>query len=99
MPAKPIKIGNRDFARQGDAISFFKDMLGRYAIGAKVATDDAVDLTNLLLRHVHYGEKVGSGIAYFKVDADLYGWKCFWIVRHDGSEVDFTYRRCITGIW
>lgn len=99
MPAKPLTIGSRHFTRQGDALNFFKDMLGRYAIGSVVLPHDAQDLSNLLLRHVHHQEKVGNGIDYFKVSEDMYGGRCFWIVRKDGSEVDFTYRRCVTGIW
>lgn len=99
MPAKPLTVGTREFARQSDAIEFFKDMLGRYKKGDVVSDTDETDLRRLLDRHISRDEKIGSGVDYFRVESDLYGGKCFWIVRTDGSQIDFTYRRCITGIW
>lgn len=99
MPAKTTLINGVEFRRQLDAIDFFKVMLGRYGIGEVVNASDEPYLRDLLTRHVGYEEKIGCGIDYFKVDRDGYGWRCFWIVRLDGSEVHFSYRRCLTGRW
>lgn len=92
MPAKPVTIGLRKFPRQQDALKFFSDMLTRYNAGDRVAEDDAIDLNALLKRHIDVDKKVGVGVDYFKVDKDGYGYKCFWIVRVDSSQVDFTYK-------
>ena len=99
MPAKAVTIGDRDFPRQMDALAFFKDMLARYKKGDVVSEDDQRDLSALLERHADRDLKFGTGVDFFRVDADSYGGKCFWVVRRDGTEDDFSYRRCVTGIW
>ncbi|PBJ83985.1 hypothetical protein CMZ84_05845 [Lysobacteraceae bacterium NML93-0399] len=99
MPAKPLTIGNRDFPRQMDALNFFKEMLGRYRIGERVSPADSADLEALLNRHQDVESKLGCGISHFKVDKDGYAGRCFWVVRTDGTQDDFTYKRCVTGIW
>lgn len=99
MPAKPLRIGVRDFPRQMDALNFYKEMLGKYPVGQRVSEEDAVDLHALLARHKDVGHKIGCGVSHFQVEKDGYGGRCFWIVRVDGSQEDFTYKRCVTGIW
>ncbi|HHA2535467.1 TPA: DCL family protein [Stenotrophomonas maltophilia] len=99
MPAKPVKIGERDFARQKDALDFFRQMLNSYRRGERVSDSDAIELNSLLSRHINLEEKVGVGVDYFVVDSDDYGGQCFWIVRVDSTRVNFTYKRCVTGIW
>ncbi|MBK0024996.1 DCL family protein [Stenotrophomonas sp. S48] len=99
MPAKPVKIGERMFARQTDALEFFRVMLNSYRRGERVSDSDAVELNALLLRHINVEEKTGVGIDHFLVDSDDYGGQCFWVVRADSTRVQFTYRRCVTGIW
>ncbi|WP_414649746.1 DCL family protein [Dyella sp.] len=74
-------------------------MLSRYNIGEIVSPVDAVDLGHLLSRHNDLNQKIGCGVSHYKVDMDGYGGKCFWLVRSDGTEEDFTYVRCVTGIW
>lgn len=97
--AKPVTIGGRQFARQKDALEFFKAMLGRYNPGQRVNAEDAIDLANLLKRHRNYEDKVGLGVDYFVVMDDGHGWKCFGIVRVDGTLIDFTYVYCVTQRW
>lgn len=99
MAAKPVVIGDQYFSRQIDALNFFKEILSKYSLGERVSVADTKSLIPLLDRHRHREEKVGSGVDYFIVDADGYGKQCFWVVRTDGTRVQFTYRRCITGIW
>lgn len=99
MAAKPINIGNHHFSRQLDALNFYKEMLGRYSPGERVSDMDAIDLHALLLRHQDVENKTGCGISHFMVQKDGYGGRCFWVVRIDDSQEDFSYKRCITGIW
>ena len=95
--ARQIKIDTRTFSKCGDATAFFKAMLNRYKIGDRVTDLDAEDLSAPLKRHEELDEKTGVGISYFKVDAapEPYSGRCFWIVRHNGSEVDFSYPHCL----
>lgn len=72
-------------------------MLNRYSVGDRVNAADGLDLAALLKRHDEVDEKVGVGIAHFKVDSapEPYSGKCFWIVRADGSEIDFSFPHCL----
>ncbi|MCT8276058.1 DCL family protein [Xanthomonas translucens] len=96
---KSVQIGSRKFEKQKEALAFFKNMLGIYHLGERVSVEDSADLIALLDRHKHREEKVGAGVDHFVVDADEYGKSCFWIVRVDSTRVNFTYIRCVTGIW
>lgn len=52
-------------------------------------------LLALLRRHPAAAEKIGSGVQSFKVSVNYLGTKGFMIIRADGSQVDFSYRKCI----
>ena len=94
---RAIQLETRLFARAGDGTRFFSAMLNRYSVGEVVGSVDAVDLTALLKRHDELEEKIGVGVARFEVaDApDGHGGKCFWIVRNDGSRIDFSFKHCL----
>ena len=98
--ARKISLTTRSFNKAGDATAFFKDMLNRYQIGDRVSAADAVDLSALLERHDERVEKVGRGIAGFEVnippdDVPQFSKRCFWIVRHDGTKIDFSIGHCL----
>lgn len=96
MPAKPFTIDTRNFANKGDAVRFFRAMLGRYHRGQRVSEVDSLDLRALLKHHTEYAEKLGCGVDYFKVDENSHNTKSFWLIRDDGSIDDFSYLHCIT---
>ncbi len=98
--ARKIPLKTREFAKAGDATAFFKAMLNRYEIGDLVSPQDALDLSALLERHDERDEKIGAGIAGFEVntppaDAPPFSTRCFWIIRRDGSKIDFSYPHCL----
>lgn len=95
--ARAIRIETRTFEKAGDGTAFFSGMLNRYKIGDRVSDADGLDLSSLLKRHDEYSEKVGVGIDHYKVDGapDGYSGKCFWIVRTDGSSIDFSFGHCL----
>lgn len=95
--ARSIQVGTRHFEKAGDATAFFRGMLNRYRIGDRVSDVDGIDLVALLERHDEKDEKIGCGIEYFAVEAvpEPYSGKCFWIVRTDGSRIDFSYPHCL----
>lgn len=95
-----ISLKTRTFDKAGDATAFFKEMLNRYPIGARVSDQDAAELEALLDRHDERDEKVGNGIAGFEVnvppaDAPPFSTRCFWIVRDGGEKIDFSYVHCL----
>ena len=95
--ARQIKIETRLFEKAGQATAFFSAMLHRYGLGDRVSEVDATDIRALLKRHDEIEEKVGNGIAHFSVDSapDWENQRCFWIVRIDGSRVDFSFQHCL----
>lgn len=57
--------------------------------------DDHELLLSLLARHADYAEKAGVGISHFEIrDNKVNGGTTtgFWVVRTDGTAVDFSYR-------
>ncbi len=98
MPkGRSVVVGNRLFEKVGDASAFFSQMLGRYEAGAVVSAEDGVDLANLLMRHSEADDKIASGMSYFVVDRapEPFPGKCFWLIRKDGSKIDFAIKHCL----
>jgi hypothetical protein len=98
--SRRIILATRSFEKAGDAKTFFTDMLNRYDIGAGVNSADAADLAALLERHDDRDEKIGQGIAGFEVnlpptDVPQFSKRCFWVVRDDGSKIDFSIGHCL----
>lgn len=98
--ARQIVLSTRTFEKAGDAKQFFSNMLKSYTVGQRVSGVDAIDLTALLERHEEKSEKIGAGIEYFEVNLPPseyppFTQKCFWIVRVDGSKIDFSIGHCL----
>lgn len=94
---REIRIETRTFQKAGDGTTFFSKILNSYSIGDRVSDLDGRDLSALLKRHDEYSEKVGVGIDHYKVDAapEPHSGQCFWIVRTDRSEIDFSFGYCL----
>lgn len=95
-----ITLATRTFAKAGEAKAFFTTMLNRYAVGDRVSPDDAADLSALLSRHEDFGEKAGTGVTGFEVnvppaDAPPFSKRCFWVLRRDGTRIDFSIGHCL----
>lgn len=58
---------------------------------------DQAFLLALVSGHPHFADKKGCGIARIEVARDTCcGANCLWIVRTDGTRVDFSYKTCLT---
>lgn len=97
MPAQPFNLGELQFAKKGDAVTFLNDMLHKYDVGDKVSADDSKVLMAALRRHPDGDEKIGCGVASFSVRTADYGTSCFWVNRTDGTTVKFAHRACVYG--
>lgn len=93
--SQPITIGKVTFAKKGDALLYFKEMLNRYNINDKVSPSDSEFLLAALKNHPEYIDKVGVGIDHFLVRFADYGTRCFWIIRTDNTEEKFSYKSCV----
>lgn len=95
--AKPVTLGHLHFAKQGDALEYFKEILNRYSPGEAIDAADYADVEALLSGHPRAEEKIGAGIASLLVDHDQEGGQCFHVLRSDGTKENFSYKKCITG--
>jgi hypothetical protein len=103
--AKAVRLSNgRSWPKKGDAVDHFKAMLARYRDGSRVSdSDDHSDLAALLDVYdsvLDDGEptKAGIGASHFerRKDQDHPGHtSCFFVVRTDGTSVDFSFRRAL----
>lgn len=103
--AKTISLPNgRTWPKKGDAVEHFKAMLARYKDGSRVSdAADHSDLAALLdvydsVLNAGQPTKAGPGVLHFerRKDQDHPGnTSCFFVVRIDGSSIDFSTRRAL----
>lgn len=103
--AKAISLSNgRTWAKKGDAVDHFRAMLARYRDGECVS--DAADHSDLAALLNVYDSilaagkptKAGVGVSHFerRRDQDHPGHtSCFFVVRKDGTSIDFSTRRAL----
>lgn len=101
----PVSLPNgKSWPTKDKAYAYFQEILGRYVVGERVSeVEDYLDLVALLTVYdaaVTDGEatKAGVGIDYFEKDLNdqhLVKTKCFYVVRVDGSRIDFSLRHAI----
>lgn len=102
---KTISLSNgRTWPKKGDAVDHFKAMLARYRDGSRVSdTEDHSDLAALLdvydsVLGAGQPTKAGVGVSHFerRKDQDHPGHtSCFFVVRIDGTSIDFSTRRAL----
>lgn len=94
-----FEIGNRTFHTKRAALKELRRILNGVPIGEAVAGDDGVLVADLVYdgRHPETIEKIGVGIDHIEVRSASYNTRCFWIVRRDGSEVDFSVMTAMNG--
>lgn len=101
----PVSLYNgKSWPTKDKAYAHFKEMLGRYVVGERVTeVHDHSDLEALLTVYdeaVAEGEaaKAGIGIDYFEKDVNdqhPVKTKCFYVVRTDGSRIDFSLKHAL----
>jgi hypothetical protein len=92
-----LTIGSRTFATKKVALEHFRQILYAYDVGQRIDGDGAADLLELVKLHPHREIKVGCGIRHFTVRNAAFGTRCFWIIRTDGTETDFSFKAAIDG--
>lgn len=94
--SKPVDLPNKSFAKQGDALSFFQEMLHRYSDGERINGEDSMLLVQLLQSHPD--DKIGVGVKYFYRDRNPeQPTSGFHVMRSDGDWTDFSYITCVKG--
>jgi Protein of unknown function (DUF3223) len=94
-----FSIGTHDFRTKTDALAEVRRILNSVQLGDTVRGEDGKLIAALMYdgRHPETLEKIGSGIERIEVRAASHGTRCFWIVRSDGTEVDFSFVTAMNG--
>ncbi|XP_065870732.1 DNA-directed RNA polymerase IV subunit 1 [Euphorbia lathyris] len=72
-------------------------ILKKYPVDQELNETDKSTLMKALYFHPRRDEKIGSGAKDIKViNHPKYGSLCFSVVRMDGTDEDFSYRKCVT---
>lgn len=97
MAAIKIELGGEEFPTKDAAKKRIQAMLGGYQPGMIVNAFDSLILCDLVQRHPNAEQKIGAGIAGFRVirNPEYPSSKCFALVRTDGSVTDFSYNECL----
>ena len=91
-----FNIGDYEFKSKKACVEFIKDMLKDYEPDALFCKIDEAFLLALLKQHPEYEDKVRPGIlGIIKKKIPHYSSFGFVIIYQDGSEVDFSYRKCL----
>lgn len=91
-------LGEQWFATKEEVKRKVREILHGYPLGACTNMEDTDILLDLLQRHPRASHKIGCGIAAFEIRRSplIATERCFYLVRVDGSEDDFSYIKCIT---
>ena len=84
------------FSTKAANIRHAKDIMDRNR-NKELIGDDLSFVLAILKNHPDYKEKVGAGISRIEVRRTAMNYFGMHIVRVDGSEIDFSYKTCISG--
>lgn len=105
--AKPLNIANEHFPTKTAARARCQEILYSYpgAPGTGAGQPQEVTdpghitfLAELVKRHPEAEEKIGSGIAGFRVQVNPDGTgntRCFWVIHPDGGATHFSFKSCL----
>lgn len=98
--AKSLTVNGETFRTKDSLIAHIRAMLARYRDGQQLDMFDQAFMLDLLKLHPHHDQKVGCGVSHVFVDSNpIYPGnrsRGFYLVRHDGSRTDFSYKECLS---
>lgn len=91
------KVGGKSFRTKTEIREYVKSILKRYVSGRILNKNDEEFIISLLENHPSKDEKIGCGIERIEVRFNPPKHNGFWIIRKDGTQIDFSYLVCIGG--
>ena len=97
MKRSTIVLNGQEFKTQGQLKEFVRQIVDRYNDGDILNLSDLSFCKSLLERHPESIEKIGSGVKSIRVSV-IPPWKSkgFILTRTDGTEIDFSFRACVS---
>eukprot|EP00128_Syssomonas_multiformis_P004313 Colp12_sorted_trinity150504_noHs@35809 len=95
---KAVKLGSRTFRDKHSLVSCVHSLLYNFPLNEKLEQSDVDLLVDLLKQgHENPDGKIGSGVESISVKMHPVHTevRCFMIARTDGTEEDFSYRKCV----
>lgn len=94
---KPYIINNEEFRTLQDLRIRIRAIRDTYPDNVYINPNDLAFMCNVLNRHESADYKIGCGVAamYVKTVPMYKNNRCFWLVRQDGSETDFSFEMCL----
>lgn len=92
---KSTEIGENKFGSKKEALEFYRNILNSYKVGETLNSTDFDNLFNLLEIHPRKKEKIGNGIADFRVGLAKFNTKSFEILRIDGTSEFISFTKYI----
>lgn len=90
--AAPVRHGT---ASQRKAFRRTQVIRSRYADGEPFDPADLAFMRRVLDKHPHAAQKIGPGVQEILCGSYVGGTRCFFVLRTDGSLVDFSARACL----
>lgn len=72
------------------------NIINKYDEYTDLDDKDLEFMCNILLNHEDSDEKMGDGVRRMWLERTIYGNKCFWLERIDGSKEDFSFLKCFS---
>lgn len=92
-------LGPFEYPSKKALLDGLKSYLLRASVGVITNPHAIKKLHLLIVMHPDAERKIGVGVDHFKIKRNALGaGSGFWLVRSDGSEESFSYKRCITGV-
>eukprot|EP00359_Climacostomum_virens_P001913 CAMPEP_0204899560 /NCGR_PEP_ID=MMETSP1397-20131031/1924_1 /ASSEMBLY_ACC=CAM_ASM_000891 /TAXON_ID=49980 /ORGANISM="Climacostomum Climacostomum virens, Strain Stock W-24" /LENGTH=525 /DNA_ID=CAMNT_0052067533 /DNA_START=498 /DNA_END=2071 /DNA_ORIENTATION=+ len=95
-----LSIGTRTFNSANELKHIVFDLMQKYAVGAKLSSEDQSFMLSLLAHHPKAEEKLAnfSHLIVAKHDADSRVTKCFSVVSTDGQVKEISYVKSVAGL-
>ncbi|WP_197539867.1 DCL family protein [Metapseudomonas resinovorans] len=92
-------LGPFQYSSKQELLDRLKIFVATAPVG-RVSHKVAIQKLHLLIAlHPDAERKIGSGVDHFRVERNALGaGQGLWLVRSDGTEDSFSYKRCITGV-
>jgi hypothetical protein len=95
--AMMVVVGHLTFMSKSAANQHFSAMLNRYNSGRRLSAADDADLRAILALHPDRDAKLaGQEVSHFEVRDFVYKKRSFFLIRMDGSAVDFSFQRSLS---
>lgn len=89
-------INSKPFTSQEAIKKHFQEVLRHAVLDQALAGETLEDCIELFKRHPEWTQKKGCGIDSVRViENPVYGDRCFWIYRTDGTDTDISYLSCV----